>query len=463
MDNFDWSATGFRNKKDAHTMKGLTIFLYEWKHFVRSPFKIVATVLFVFAGMYGLHNGEKLYQEQMGVIATISEKSQEQINKHTLFFDQENPSPENRPWVNLSMPDWAIWYTRTYHFKTPSPAIVYSIGQAEQYGFYKRVNYMSSPYDTDMTKEIANPERLQTGTIDFAFALIFLLPLLLIILLYNLKSMEHEQGFLPLIEVQIATKNIWLMSKVLFYFVFIYLVIVGLLFYGALLTDVFASSGSIFGEMLFYSLLYLVFWTIIFFLLIRKGSGIMENTLKMVGIWLIATFIIPAAVHQWISIEKPANLMTDFIDASRDKKEALYDEDDSVLKARLSALFPEIENSALFMDNSRNKHAFQESKLALLNELKKENIALIEAENTMKNTMVQNSYPFNLISFFQNRFNKVAKTHYNDYQNYRNEIKYLVDIQLETMVVDLWNDTKVDKERFTEYHEIFSSKNLNQN
>ena len=75
---------------------------------------------------------------------------------------------------------------------------------------------MSSPYDSDMTKEIANLERLQIGTLDFAFSLIFLLPLLLIILLHNLRSMEAEQGFLNLIEIQVSSNNTWICQRCFF-------------------------------------------------------------------------------------------------------------------------------------------------------------------------------------------------------------------------------------------------------
>ena len=64
---------------------------------------------------------------------------------------------------------------------------------------------MSSPYDSDMTKEIANVERLGNNTLDFSFAYL-LMPLILIILLYNLQSMEKEQGFIKLIEVKLVEK-----------------------------------------------------------------------------------------------------------------------------------------------------------------------------------------------------------------------------------------------------------------
>lgn len=439
-------------------MKGLTILLYEWKHFVRSPFKVVALALFAFAGVYGLHNGEALYHEQVSEITKISKKLQEQKEENVSLFDQEKPSPENRPWIDLSIPDWAMWYSKGYYVKTPSPALVYSIGQAEQYGFYKRVAYISSPYDSDMTKEIANPERLQTGTLDFAFALIFLLPLLLIILLYNLKSMEKEQGFLSIIEVQTASKNTWLLSRVIFYVGLTYLVIIGLLLYGASLTDVLVSATSAFQQVVFYSLLYLIFWSVIYFLILRNGRSIISNTLKMVGIWIIMVFIIPATVHQWISIEKPANLMTDYIDASRDKQEEIYNRPDSILRIQLKELFPEISGSPIESDSEKSKSALRESITALTNELKKENIALIEEDNKQKNERIKNSYYVNPITFFQNRFNAISKTHYEDYHHYRNEIQSIIDAQLRMMVIDLWNEVKVDKQRFIEYCDLSSNK-----
>ena len=169
-------------------MRYLNIFLLEWKHFVRSPFKIIALVLFVIASVYGLHKGAKLQQEQSAEIEKIEKKVQE--NRQELidnYYSKGNFKNENRPWIDYSEPFWAIWNSNTYHFKNPSPAMVYSIGQSKQYGFYKRVTFWASPYDADLAEEISNPERLQTGTLDFSFALLFLLPLVLLVLLYNLK------------------------------------------------------------------------------------------------------------------------------------------------------------------------------------------------------------------------------------------------------------------------------------
>jgi len=316
-------------------MTGLHIFLFEWKHFIRSPFKVIALLLYMVAAVYGLHNGASLYQEQVLEIEKIKKSAKEERQKYISFYEEGKPGPEDRPWIDISTPFWSIWNNEIYHFKTPSPALVYSIGQAEEYGFYKQVTLRANPYDSDMTKEIANPERLQIGTLDFAFALLFLLPLLLLLLLYNLKSMEAERGFLSLVEVQVSFKNVWLLSRVSFYVCLLFLVILVLIVYGAMLTPVFSTTGEAFTQILLHSFLYLLLWSVTYYFILRSGKSILGNTLIMVGVWLIFTFIIPAVVHQWVSIEKPANLMTDFIDATRDEKQELYDLPDSVFQSKL--------------------------------------------------------------------------------------------------------------------------------
>ena len=435
-------------------MRILSTLLYEWKHFVRSPFKVIALLLLVLAAVYGLHNGASLYHEQLSEIDSIKQTIEENRAEYLAYYDEGQVGPEDAPWINMTEPFWAVWFNYIYHFKTPSPALVYSMGQAEQYGYYKRVTFWASPYDADMTQEIANPERLQIGTLDFAFTLLYLLPLLLLILLYNLKSMEAELGFLPLVEVQTASSGTWLLSRVAFYVGLLFVVVIGLLAYGALLTDLFTITGAAFGQMLLFSLLYLLFWSVLYYLILRTGASIMGNTLKMVGIWLLFAFIIPAVVHQWISIEKPANLMMDLIDGKREKREELYDLPESVLRTQLYELFPEIPGSPVAQDSTRIDGAFSDSYSALVNELMKSSIAPIEADNESKNELVRGSYWLSPITYFQNRFNAIAQTHYDDYQNYREEIQGLIDKQIRTMVLDTWNDKTVDKDAYLDYHTL---------
>lgn len=334
--------------------------------------------------------------------------------------------------------------------------MVFSIGQAEQYGFYKRVTFMSSPYDADMAEEIANPERLQYGTLDFAFVILFLLPLLLLILIYNIKSYESEQGFLQLILVQSASKNSWLLSRILFYVILIAFVILVLIIYGASLTDVFSLENNSFNEILLLSLGYLLFWSVLYSIILFRGKSILGNTLQMVGLYLIFTFIIPASVHQWVSIEKPTNLMTDFIDATRDKKQDLYDLSDKEAQRRIFELYPELKNSVIAKDSIKIKAARSDSYSALTNQLMKESIAPIQKESEEKNSIIQSTYWFNPVVFFQNKLNKKAGTHYQDYQQYRDDIQLTIDKQINSLVPDTYNGVIVNKESYLNYVEKFS-------
>ena len=435
-------------------MRSFAIFIYEWKHFIRSPFKVVALILFIAAGIYALHNGANLYKQQVAEIDKIQEDSNEDRQMYLAYYEKGEKGPSGRPWVDVTTPFWAIWYTPVYHFKSPSPAIVYSIGQAEQYGFYKRVTFQSSPYDADLAEEIANPERLQSGTLDFSFVMLYLAPLLLLILLYNIKGAEVDAGFLHLVHVQTHSGTAWLLARVAFYGLLLMIVVLGLMIYGAFLTSVFKATSSIFWQIFALTFSYLFLWELVFLGILNKGKSSLGNTLKMVGVWLLFAFIIPAIVHQWVSIKHPANLMTDLIDAQRDKRNELYEQPDSVMQAQLNALFPEIIDSPVAQDDARRGQARSYSSSALANELLKESIAIIESSNEAKNELIQSSYWFSPVTFFQNKINSLSQTHFQNYQHYRTEIQSLIDKQVRVMVLDIWNDAKVDKQKYLEYNQI---------
>lgn len=432
-------------------MKNLDILLYEWKHFTRSPFKIIAFLLYSMAGIYGLHKGAGLYERQRSTINEIEQKAAEERQAHLNRYEGDSLVPSDRDWINLSEPNWAIEFAEVYHHKSPSSAMVYSIGQSEQYGFSKKITRSASPYDEDLAEEIANPERLQIGTLDFAFALLFLSPLLLLVSLYNIKSTEIEQGFMALIEVQSASKNTWLLTRAVFYFVLLILTNLLLIVFGGLLTEVFTNANETFWQILMYSIAYCSFWFVLFFFILLNGKSIMGNTLRMIGIYFAFAFIIPATVYQYLSVQHPTNLMTEFADAELEKRWQIWDKSDTLRLAELSGLFPTIENSPILKNNDKRSNAIHESTSALENRLTKASIQPIEEENQVKNALIKSTFWFNPVTFFHNRFNAVAQTHFDDYQNYRNQIQSLIDKQIELSILEMWNDEKVDKVKYLEY------------
>ena len=437
----------------------INIFLLEWKHFIRSPFKVIAIFLFILASVYGIHNSVFLYQTQINEIAKIEkrvgEERQEFIKKHLAGDLSTNQNNNSRDYTS---PYWALRQFPLYHFKKPSPSMVFSIGQSEQYGFYKRITFNSSPYDNDLSEEIANPERLQIGTFDFSFALLFLLPLVLMILAFNIKSNEIEQGFMSLIEVQVLSKNSWILARVGFYSFLALLISYGLILYGSLLMTNLQPIKTAMVPMMLYTFFYILFWSTLFLFIIIKNKNLLSIILKMSFSFILFVFVTPGIVHQLLSINYPVNLMTDIIDV-RDQRQELYGKPHDVINSQLKIIYPQIENGSIMNDSLKVKSALSQSIPALVNSLKKNKIGIVENEIRSKIEFVNNYNIINPIVFFQNRINSLSETHYDNYKAYRNDIQTLIDKQIDVLIEDIWSGRKVDENRYAEYSKIFTIKN----
>ena len=437
----------------------INIFLLEWKHFIRSPYKVIAIFLFILASVYGIHNSVSLYQTQINEISKIeerlSEERQEFIKKHLAGDLNTNQNNISRDYTS---PYWALRQFPLYHFKKPSPSMVFSIGQSEQYGFYKRITFNSSPYDNDLSEEIANPERLQIGTFDFSFALLFLLPLVLMILAFNIKSNEIEQGFMSLIEVQVLSKNSWIVARVGFYSFLALLISYVLILYGSLLMASLQPIKTAMVPMMLYTFFYILFWSTLFLFIIIKNKNLLSIILKMSFSFILFVFVTPGIVHQLLSINYPVNLMTDIIDV-RDQRQELYGKPHDAINSQLKIIYPQIENGSIMNDSLKVKSALSQSIPALVNSIKKNNIGIVEKEIRSKIDFVNKFNIINPIVFFQNKINALSKSHYDNYQAYRNEIQFLIDKQINVLIEDIWSGRKVDENRYAEYSKIFTIKN----
>ena len=436
-------------------MTFVNIFLLEWKHFIRSPYKVIAIFLFILASVYGIHNSLYLYQTQINEIAKIEERvsreRQEFVKKH---LAEDQSTLQNNNSRDYTSPYWALRQFPLYHFKKPSPSMVFSIGQSEQYGFYKRITFNSSPYDNDLSEEIANPERLQMGTFDFSFALLFLLPLVLVILLFNIKSNEIEQGFMSLIEVQVTSRNSWIVARVGFYSFLALLMSYGLILYGSLLMTSPQPIKTSIASMMLYTFFYVLFWSTLFLFIIIKNKNLLSIILQMSFSFILFAFVTPGIIHQLLSINYPVNLMTDLIDV-RDQRQELYAQPHDVINSKLRIIYPQIENASIIDDSLKVKSVLSQSIPALVNNIKKKNIGIVEEEIQSKIDFVNKFNIINPIVFFQNKINAVSETHYDNYQSYRNEIQTLIDKQIDILIEDLWSGRKVDENRYSEYSKFF--------
>ena len=399
----------------------LEIFTSELTHLVRSPFKLVSQSLFVFALIYGCQNGLDLFNKQTKEISIIKNKNKESVQKMILQYEAIENGTQEKPRRDPTSPYWAIWNTPSHAFKYPSSMMVFSLGQSEQYGYYKRVTNWSSTFDSDLAEEIANPERLAIGTLDFNFVFTYLSPILIIILLFNIGGLE------------------------------IVLILFILLFFYAFVADVFKNEFFNLISLSSSIILYLLFWFTAFYFINYYGRGSSDNAIKMISLWLALCIVIPGIVHQVTAIIYPVNYMTDYLDVSREQRGKIFDLSSDSLEIELVDEFPWLKNTLYAADSTINSSIVNRSVSGLVNILNKNVASKIETSNEDKNKFIKKLNIINPVTAFQNHINALASTDYYAYLHFRNHIQSIIDKKIRLILENTWNKVLVSKDTYIEY------------
>lgn len=94
----------------------------------------------------------------------------------------------------------------------PTGLAAFSIGQLDLQRGYSLVN-VKSKFSMSDNYEIENPVNLSTGTFDISFVVLFLLPIFILALTYDLFSGEREAGTLALIQTQQVSMRVFAAAK----------------------------------------------------------------------------------------------------------------------------------------------------------------------------------------------------------------------------------------------------------
>ena len=104
-------------------------------------------------------------------------------------------------------------------------------------------------------------------TLDFNFVLIYLTPILLIILLFNISGLEKDLNFDNLIYVNNISKKNWMLARFSYYFILLNILLFLLLTPYGLLSGVFQNEAISFLKLSFLILTYLFIWFFVFYLM----------------------------------------------------------------------------------------------------------------------------------------------------------------------------------------------------
>ena len=349
-------------------MNSKGILAMEWMQLRRSRMRQIAVLAYLLLGAYAIFSGHQYIQKWEEAIVKVEAEEQENAEQALEWYAEGISGPEGSPWVDLKQPLWAAWYTGSYLCKSPAPLAVVSLGVSDTRPNYARITRFSSPFNTKNKPELINPEQLMAGHFDLAFVLVFLSPLLLLLLSFNILGYEQDEGLLPLIQLQVGSLSGWVGLRLGFQLMLAFTSTAALW----LLAGIIAGNW---GASLWLGLLlsggYLLFWAGIVFLVLSLRKGLSFNALTLALLWMVISILLPATANLWSQTKYPHDYSTGITDAQRADTYALYDKEAKELEPQLFELYPEAKESAYVQDTVRDplidRHIFDAAEL-LLNE-----------------------------------------------------------------------------------------------
>lgn len=428
---------------------------WEWKSLFSSPFLKSIILVFFLASVYGMFKGRQVYTHQKAVLERLQAESETQIAEALELYQSGKVSPDDRPWLNVRVPFYSyLIYLQPLVGLSPSPMMVFSVGQAEAFPFFKRVSVFSSPYDHDLAPEISNPERISLGSLDFGLMWIYLLPLVLIACTMRIGSFEREVQLHKLIGT-LGSGKIWKIQRFASLGLFFLLLLLLLLLIGWVLGEMKATLAEM-GIMGFWASLYLLFWLVLLFFLSEFKLHQTGQALIFFLAWILFALIIPGAVQQAVALQFPNTLSLEMIDAKRTGRTEIYEQEFESTKKEVLQKYPELDHS--LPDSLRTERALEGIYMAAYREYLSEVTQKLDSVQSEKVYRSRVWFPVNPVSFFHHRLSHLAGTDYDAYQQFKNQITQKAEQLHYQIFSQEWEGTVVNEEIFLKTREALSKK-----
>ena len=352
-----------------------TIYFYEWKQMIRSKGLIIALLVFTGIGIFCLEQGNTIYKYQITSLdSAIIKKNR---NYHSLKATFDTLDQSNTKKSSIEEPFFLEWKLQDVVVNKISPLCILSIGQSDIYTPVISGHFYTNIFKNNYT-EFKNPEQLFAGNLDLAFFIVYLFPLLLLAITYNVQSSDKEKGITPLLNIQANSlkKVLWYRILVRWLISLIPILITGIISL-FLLSSLNGFSIKDFLQWWFIAFLYTIFWLIIVLFIQGLQFNSLINAISLAGLWILWLVAIPGLLNTWFNYQYPAVNTTE-ITAFRDFTSKAWEKSKEEHSKYLFAIYPELLKDSSKLDTNNIK-----SYSSL--------IQIINKEKELQNTIANNS------------------------------------------------------------------------
>lgn len=279
---------------------------------------IVAVLIFA-AALFGSWNGHlSAADQQSAQHAILSEENDGfaglQAEARAIETGEKEEPLYGSPLKAASL---SLFYPRTAVLP-PNPFAFLSVGQSDVYPSFYKVSGRQREAFIDST-EIENPMNLLTGRFDLSFAIIYLLPLFVLGLSYDLLAGERESGTLRLLFAQGARLRQLIFGKIAARMLFL---LVPLFLAAGLAAALFGAGGAaLWAKLAIFCLVsfsYAGFWFVLATAVNLRGAGAATNALLLASLWIALVILVPAFIHLGAKSVFSVPSRLELIAASRD-------------------------------------------------------------------------------------------------------------------------------------------------
>lgn len=191
---------------------------------------------------------------------------------------------------------------------------------------------LNTPFGFIDSYDFENPRGLALGRFDFAFAIVFLLPVGLLLLFALLVTFERDRDMLRLVAAQAASPRLWISARVSAILAWTVPTTAAamILALGIAGATPGADAASLFLAVLI-TIFYMLFWSGIALVVLARQPGAGAALGSFAAIWAVLTIGLPLAGSAISGMIDPAPSPIEYVDAQRQIGDAVQAERDEIL------------------------------------------------------------------------------------------------------------------------------------
>lgn len=297
-----------------------SIVVNEWRTLARNAALWSAIAILGALVLIGAYNGARavdLQQERQTELVAEEAERLDQARRSLRESTRGNAPLARRDPRNAA--DMAATFGASHALLPHAPLAALSTGQSDLMPGRYKVGLDTNPA-LAAAEELENPTNLLTGNLDVAFVIVFLYPLVILALSYDLLSADKERGALALALAQPVALSTLVAGKVLARGAIVVTLTAALTLAGAAAAGVRLSAPDALAALAAYfgvACIYALFWFSVAVLVNALGLHSASNAVVLAGVWVLLVLVVPSAVGIAASARYPIPSRIEMVQAMR--------------------------------------------------------------------------------------------------------------------------------------------------